>query len=58
MEKTSYLKVIKLDPKIKLDSSVNEDFDSSINTNINIEFPEPEQPELKQKKNTDSIELF
>lgn len=45
----------KLDPKIKIGS--DEAFDSSINTNINIEFPELKQ-ETKCKKKPDSIELF
>lgn len=48
--------MIKLDPKIKLDSSTNEDFDSSINTVIKIQFPD--ESKSKSKKKHDSIELF
>lgn len=49
------MKKIKLEPKIKIGS--DEDIDSSINTNINIEFPELKQKHIKPKK-PDSIELF
>lgn len=48
------LKSNKLDPKIKIGS--DEDFDSSINTIIKIQLPEPKQ--IERKKKPDSIELF